>query len=174
MKMTTVLTWNGDKLKTIAHKCMGASVEEMAITVATQAKLFLAGTAKSGMLRGSINWQMMDKGSPLDPGIGPKPKGFMEVNKPNQENVAFVGTTVFYGPYVEYGTGPHEIRIKKAKVLTDGKNFFGKVVQHPGTEAVPFMRPAIDMMRGQALKIIEKNGKNYFKAYLSETYGGID
>lgn len=46
-----------------------------------------------------------------------------------------------YAPDVEFGTPPHEIRIKTKKVLTDGKTFFGKVVQHPGTKAQPFMRP---------------------------------
>lgn len=40
-----------------------------------------------------------------------------------------------YAPFVYYGTRPHIIAVKKAKVLTDGVNFFGKVVNHPGTKA---------------------------------------
>ena len=40
-----------------------------------------------------------------------------------------------YAPFVYYGTRPHIIAVKSAKVLTDGVNFFGKVVNHPGTKA---------------------------------------
>ena len=55
---------------------------------------------------------------------------------------AVIGTNVKYAKYVEFGTKPHEIRIKNAKVLTDGKDFFGKEVHHPGTKPQPFLRPA--------------------------------
>jgi len=49
-----------------------------------------------------------------------------------------------YGFYLEFGTRPHEIRVKNAKVLSDGKRIFGKVVQHPGTEPQPFIRAVIN------------------------------
>ena len=64
-----------------------------------------------------------------------------------------IGTAVEYAPDVEYGTKPHVIRVKTAKVLTNGKDFFGKEVQHPGTRAQPFLRPAIDENRGRIINM---------------------
>ena len=50
-----------------------------------------------------------------------------------------------YPTYIEFGTAPHVISIKNKKVLADGKGkFFGKKVNHPGTQAKPFLRPALD------------------------------
>ena len=48
-----------------------------------------------------------------------------------------------YGKYLEFGTGPRTIRAKKAKILTVGKTFFGRVVKHPGIAPRPFLRPAL-------------------------------
>lgn len=47
-----------------------------------------------------------------------------------------------HGIYVEKGTRPHTIEIKNSKVLSDGKNIFGRKVKHPGTKAQPFLLPA--------------------------------
>lgn len=61
-----------------------------------------------------------------------------------------------YSAAVEYGTKPHHIRIRNKKVLAGPKRkapsgwgnisgeyaVYGKKVQHPGTEAQPFMLPA--------------------------------
>jgi HK97 gp10 family phage protein len=55
----------------------------------------------------------------------------------------------------EYGTAPHIIVAgvntnRKSstqtgkKALSDGTTIFGKVVHHPGTQAQPFFRPAVD------------------------------
>ena len=50
-----------------------------------------------------------------------------------------------YPTYIEFGTPPHTISVKNKRVLTDGKGkFFGKTVNHPGTQAKPFLRPALD------------------------------
>ena len=67
---------------------------------------------------------------------------------------AKVGTNVDYAPHVEFGTKAHTIKVKSAKVLTDGKKFFGKVVNHPGTVAQPFLRPALDNNRTKITKLI--------------------
>jgi HK97 gp10 family phage protein len=53
-----------------------------------------------------------------------------------------VGSDKDYASHVEYGTRAHVIKIKNKKGLSDGTNFFGKSVQHPGTQAQPFLRPA--------------------------------
>jgi len=56
-----------------------------------------------------------------------------------------VGTKVEYAAVVEFGSRPHVIRAKKAKVLANKKTgqVFGKEVNHPGTSAQPYMRPAL-------------------------------
>ena len=50
-----------------------------------------------------------------------------------EEGVGIVGNNLLYAPFVEFGTGPHDIRPKKAKALYfNGR--FAKVVHHPGTK----------------------------------------
>ena len=47
---------------------------------------------------------------------------------------------------VEYGTKPHVIEPVNKKVLAfkvDGQTVFAKKVNHPGTQAIPFMRGAL-------------------------------
>ncbi len=55
--------------------------------------------------------------------------------------VGSIGPTVIYAKFVEYGTQPHVIIAKNAKVLANRKTgqIFGKVVHHPGSRANPFM-----------------------------------
>lgn len=48
-----------------------------------------------------------------------------------------------YAPYVEYGTAPHEIVPKNAKVLAFNGIFTSRV-SHPGTAPQPFMEPAVE------------------------------
>ncbi len=55
-----------------------------------------------------------------------------------------VYSTSGYGGILEVGSPPHIIRVKTAKVLTDGTTFFGKEVHHPGTAARPYFKPALD------------------------------
>jgi len=64
-----------------------------------------------------------------------------------------------YAFYLEFGTKPHEIRVKNASVLSDGKIFFGKSVLHPGTEAQPFIRSTINTKLRQ---IVYNNIKEVF------------
>ena len=66
------------------------------------------------------------------------------------------GTDVNYGLYMEIGTVPHTIRVKKAKVLSDGSTFFGKQVSHPGTAPRPFLRPALKRTRRKINQIFRK------------------
>jgi len=54
-----------------------------------------------------------------------------------------VYSTSGYGGWLEVGTRPHTISAKKAKVLTDGKSFFGKTVHHPGFKPFPYLYPAL-------------------------------
>lgn len=51
-----------------------------------------------------------------------------------------------YSIFVHEGTRPHQIRAKNKKALANRRTnqFFGKVVNHPGTKANPFMQRAYD------------------------------
>lgn len=60
--------------------------------------------------------------------------------------VARIGTNVRYAIFVEFGTGPHVIRAKNGKMLrweAGGEVHFARGVLHPGTQAQPFLRPAL-------------------------------
>lgn len=50
-----------------------------------------------------------------------------------------------YGIFVHEGTRPHVIMVKTKKVLANRRSgkIFGKIVNHPGTKANPFMQRAI-------------------------------
>lgn len=59
--------------------------------------------------------------------------------------VAEIFNTAEYAPHVEFGTRPHEIRPRTARLLSwmkNGRRFFARKVQHPGTRAQPFLFPA--------------------------------
>ena len=61
---------------------------------------------------------------------------------------------------VEFGTKPHVITAKKKKVLARAVtgvtsrvwSVFGRTVHHPGARPQPFMRPAFDRKKNEALK----------------------
>jgi HK97 gp10 family phage protein len=71
------------------------------------------------------------------------------------QNQVYVGPDVSQAPYaafVEYGTEPHEITPKKARVLAfrvQGQLVYAKKVQHPGTRPQPYMRPAVERWVGR-------------------------
>jgi HK97 gp10 family phage protein len=58
-----------------------------------------------------------------------------------------VGTSVEYAPDVEFGTQPHVITPTDAEALrfegSGGDIVYAQSVDHPGTPAQPFLRPAI-------------------------------
>ena len=68
-------------------------------------------------------------------------KGSIDVEITDTKGIVY--TNVDYAPHVELGTEPHIIRAVNKKVLSNGKQCFGKEVHHPGTTAQPFMRDAL-------------------------------
>jgi HK97 gp10 family phage protein len=76
-----------------------------------------------------------------------------------------------YGGYVEFGTKAHEIKPKSPTgVLVfkiNGQKVFAKKVNHPGTKAQPYVRPAFEAwvdslgtMAAEAnIKVIKDNAK---------------
>lgn len=76
----------------------------------------------------------------------------------DKEIVWVVGTPVEYSIDVEYGTDPHTIRADDAEYLhfyIDGEEIFIKEVDHPGTQAQPYMRPAAEVVRARLGKLAE-------------------
>lgn len=49
----------------------------------------------------------------------------------------------YIGHLIENGTRPHVIKIRRKKALAKGKVIFGKSIQHPGTVARPWLKPAV-------------------------------
>ena len=79
-----------------------------------------------------------------------------------------VGTNVKYASAVEYGTKPHTIRPRKAKLLVwkdkDSKKFHSaKEVKHPGTKAQPFLEPAYLHGQDKAKEFFKEAFKNLEK-----------
>lgn len=87
-------------------------------------------------------------------GGGGKLKGSINAQKTGKYTATF-GSWVDYAPYVEFDTKPHTITAK-GKGLTNGKSWFGKTVQHPGTTAQPFLRPAADNLKKSGSRIFAK------------------
>lgn len=59
-----------------------------------------------------------------------------------------------YAPDNEFGTKPHRIESKGPWPLRNPRTgqVFGRVVNHPGQPARPYMRPAIDDLRGRTFR----------------------
>lgn len=56
-----------------------------------------------------------------------------------KDNELAVGTNVEYAAAIELGSRPHIIEVKDKKVLSNGKTFFGKRVNHPGWSGDSFL-----------------------------------
>ena len=56
---------------------------------------------------------------------------------------------VEYAQAIEFGTDPYVIKVKNKKVIANKESgaIFGKQVMHPGMEAQPFFRPALDQVK---------------------------
>lgn len=79
---------------------------------------------------------------------------------PRRAIVYLIGTGVEHGPYIEFGTAPHAITANDADVLhfwVDGIEVFANTVDHPGTDAQPFLRPALDATRAELKTLAESS-----------------
>ena len=147
--------WRGKEVKVKGQKVVGKTAFEIGLVVEGQAKLLApvswgylaASITTQSMTTGTEpsapqpSWEMMaaPKGSPYS--------GPMKISAPTAESssswpkvLVLVGTPVFYGPYVEFGT----VR----------------------SDAQPFLRPALDLAKGRQLTILMHNGRLHFKEYL--------
>lgn len=88
----------------------------------------------SGYMRSQIGWIVGEDAEGL----------YVDIQSPAVTPEGFP-----YGLGVEVGTAAHTIRSKGPYPLRDKKgNVFGKEVQHPGTDPQPYLRPAMDDIRG--------------------------
>lgn len=92
---------------------------------------------------------------PVSPeGSGGNPPGHLRdsigsnVGHDEQGMFAEVGTSVSYALPVELGSRPHVIESHGDYPLRDRHGrAFGRKVNHPGSEAQPYLRPALDVLR---------------------------
>ena len=64
--------------------------------------------------------------------------------------IKVTGKHAFAARWVEYGTAAHRIKPKAAKSLFFA-GIFAEGIDHPGSSAKPFMRPALDARAGDAV-----------------------
>ncbi len=103
--------------------------------------LIVEGYAKSlapvltGRLAGSVTTQAKGRGTDVEAPA----TGEDKIAAPGSDKEVLVGTAVDYGPYVEFGTAR--------------------------SNAQPFLRPALDLARGEAVTIAVQNGRLEFEGY---------
>lgn len=71
----------------------------------------------------------------------------------------------WYAHFIEFGTQPHEINPKTKKGLKIGGQVVN-TVQHPGSAAHPFMRPALDTKTDKAIEVVGENLWKFIKQEL--------
>ena len=126
--------WNGSKVKVHGQKAIGKTIVELALQVEGQAKLL--APIDTGLLAGSITVQMREFfTAPETPATQSD-----TIKAPREKNEAHIGTAVFYGPYIEFGT--------------------------INMDAQPFLRPALDLAKGKTLTLLKNNGRMEFAEYM--------
>jgi HK97 gp10 family phage protein len=147
IKITAKTIWRGNEVKIQGKKVVGKSTYETGLIVEGQAKELAA--RKYGYMAASVNTQSKDAGTELEspskygketPPVGHDVNTFQKITKPNSDIDTLVGTHIDYSPYIEFGT------VKM--------------------DAQPFLRPALDLAKGNVLNVVTENGKKYFGNYL--------
>jgi HK97 gp10 family phage protein len=131
----------------IEKNIMRSALRAGASVIAKEAKL--NAPVKTGNLKKSIRTGSNTK------------KGYVEAyiaagGKKSKSNKLKKGA--FYAQFIEYGTATHFIKPKNKKKLSfiakDGNLVNTLSVNHPGTQAKPFMRPALDSKGTQAVSAV--------------------
>lgn len=144
-KSTVEEEWRGKEVIIKGQKATRKSAFEIGLIVEGQAKLLCP--VNWGYLAASITTQSRDKGTePVWPNLTKLPTGAnvnpgnLKIAPPISDMEVLVGTPVFYGPYVEFGTNR--------------------------SESQAFLRPSLVLARGGALTIQMYNGRLQFKEFL--------
>jgi hypothetical protein len=146
------------KARDRVHAAVDASLEAVGILVSGQAAELVP--VDTGRLKGSITWATAyNQAKPTAPA-----KDEDGVTFEGQAGTVIVGTSVSYGPSVEYGTGPHEIRPKDKKALFwKGAAHPVKKVMHPGSPAQSFLRRGLDISKGDIPEVFQSTFKRVMK-----------
>lgn len=123
----TKLKWNGEAAKIAAKEFTNKSAFEAGKIVEGQAVAL--APVDLGRLIGSITTKTKTQGTDIK---APSERQD-EIRRPSEEQVAFVGTNVYYGPFIEFGTSRQR--------------------------AQPFLRPALDLNTGKILQVYEQEGR---------------
>jgi len=126
------VVWNGDEVKARAIKLAQKSSFEIGLDVEGTAKRLCP--VDTGRLLGSI---MVKSGLGM---VDAPENGEKQIQAPTDAFETFVGSSVDYAAYMEYGT------IK--------------------TSAQPYLRPALDLAKGRAPQIVQIGAKKEFGDYL--------
>lgn len=127
----TRIIWNEPALHNLLEGPQGEVATDLlrrTLNVESQAKLNASGggtgpNVRSGRLRASITHQLARDGGGL---------------------VGRIGSNVEYARYVEEGTEPHRIEARNKRALHwPGAAHPVLAVNHPGTRARPYLRPAL-------------------------------
>ena len=128
----TRFVWDEQELAALLESPEGAVARDLlrrGLNVESQAKLNASGgppgpKVQTGRLRASITTQL---------------------DRDERGLVVRVGTNVEYARYVEEGTPPHRIQARRKKALHwKGARHPVFAVNHPGTRARPYLRPALE------------------------------
>ena len=127
----------GDVSKMVTEGAKGCLLKT-AIGITAIAKTL--APVDTGQLRGSITY-VTDTGA-----RGQVDNGAKQLDGKPKKGEAWAGTASDHAVFVEFGTKPHKIQPKNANELAfkgkDGSTVIRKSVNHPGTVAQPFLRPA--------------------------------
>ena len=90
-----------------------------------------------------------------------------DVRIEGNEIIGIIKNSAEYAAHVEFGTKPHEIRPREKKALAWGKRIgttkkgnpimehVAKVIRHPGTQGIPFMRGAMISKKREVEQILQ-------------------
>lgn len=138
------IQWAVTDAAALIDPALDSAVEDTAKAVERSAKQNLKthGAIDTGNLRGSIGYGQVGVGHYL------------------------VGTPVEYGPHVEYGTSAHTIEANGDEPLrfqVDGQWVSKWSVNHPGTRAQPYLRPALREHQSTLARNIEREIQRVFE-----------
>ena len=133
-----LMAWDGDEIIRRAKELEKMSSISIGLAVEAQAKLL--APVDTGRLRGSIMLAAYGGQYRTSP-QGNGSEATDQIADPSEPGEVHVGTAVEYAPYVEYGT----------------MNSF----------AQPFLRPALDIVKGRVPAMVERDAKKEFAEYMN-------
>lgn len=76
--------------------------------------------------------------------------------KPAPKRTAIVRFAARTAHLLEYGTAAHSYRNRRRKAMQTGMSQYARSVDHPGARAKPFLRPAYDTKKDDALRVVSR------------------